>query len=917
MGNEDSVNSSLIINQLLSGLDSSKHERVAKFIMSLYEVYRRQYFTFIEVNPLVITDSAIYMLDFAAKLDSAADYIFKAEREALNYPPPFGRDATAEEAKILEMDSKTGASLKLTILNEAGRIWTLVAGGGASVIYADTIVELGGVQELANYGEYSGGPNETQTYEYSRTVIDLMCKHPHPDGKVLIIGGGIANFTNVADTFKGLIRSIREAKSKLKDNKTKIFVRRGGPNHLEGLRLMRELGGQLDLPIHVYGPETHMTAIVAMALGQEPIEDPQPTEVSTGNFLLPSMSWDTLTPRTPQPERTAASSKNDLFTKKTRSIIYGRQFVACQGMLDFDYACTREQPSVACIVDPFNNAPRKDFYWGSKQIFIPIYKTLKEACEKHKDVDVLVNFASLRSAYDVTLEALNFSQLRSIAIIAEGIPENMTRTLNRKAKDKGVVIIGPATVGGIKPGCFRIGNTGGMMDNIIRSKLYRPGNVAYVSRSGGMSNELNNIISLHTNGVYEGVAIGGDRYPGTTFMDHLLRYHDDPEVKMLVLLGEVGGIEEYQVAEALKSGRMNKPLIAWCIGTCADMFTTDVQFGHAGASAGGAVETATAKNKALADAGAKVPPSFNEFGKLIGQVYQELVSSGVIVPQPEVPPPPVPMDYAWAREVGLIRRPATFLTSITDERGDELMYSGVRISEIVKNQKGIGGTLGLLWFQRELPDYFCKFLELCLIVTADHGPAVSGAHNTIVAARAGKDLVSSLASGLLTIGPRFGGALNDAALQFSAAFDSSQTPQQFVNEMKKKNQYIMGIGHRVKSLENPDSRVTIVKDFVRTQFPRCPLFEFALEVEKITTAKRSNLILNVDGAIAVAFVDLLRESGQFTREEADRYIHMGILNAVFVLGRTAGFIGHYVDQCRLDQGLYRHPWDDINYIMPH
>ena len=69
-------------------------------------------------------------------------------------------------------------------------------------------------------------------------------------------------------------------------------------------------------------------------------------------------------------------------------------------------------------------------------------------------------------------------------------------------------------MGGIKPGCFEIGNTGGMMDNILASKLYRPGSVAYVSRSGGMSNELNNIVSRNTDGVYEGVAIGGDRYPG-------------------------------------------------------------------------------------------------------------------------------------------------------------------------------------------------------------------------------------------------------------------------------------------------------------------------------------------------------------------------------------------------------------------
>ena len=83
---------------------------------------------------------------------------------------------------------------------------------------------------------------------------------------------------------------------------------------------------------------------------------------------------------------------------------------------------------------------------------------------------------------------------------------------------------GPATVGGIKPGNFKIGNTGGMMDNILHSKLYRPGSVAYVSRSGGMSNELNNIICQRTNGVFEGVAIGGDRYPVSTFMSHLLRY---------------------------------------------------------------------------------------------------------------------------------------------------------------------------------------------------------------------------------------------------------------------------------------------------------------------------------------------------------------------------------------------------------
>ncbi|XP_026688068.1 uncharacterized protein LOC103521723 [Diaphorina citri] len=103
--------------------------------------------------------------------------------------------------------------------------------------------------------------------------------------------------------------------------------------------------------------------------------------------------------------------------------------------------------------------------------------------------------------------------------------------------------------------------------NIVHIHSTGPGD-----RSGGMSNELNNIISKATNGVYEGVAIGGDRYPGTTFMDHILRYQADPEVKMIVLLGEVGGVEEYEVCAALKDKRITKPLVAWCIGTCASKY---------------------------------------------------------------------------------------------------------------------------------------------------------------------------------------------------------------------------------------------------------------------------------------------------------------------------------------------------------
>merc|ERR1719446_608725 len=87
-------------------------------------------------------------------------------------------------------------------------------------------------------------------------------------------------------------------------------------------------------------------------------------------------------------------------------------------------------------------------------------------------------------------------------------------------------------------------------ENITMSKLYRQGSVCYVSKSGGMSNELNNIIARNSDGVCDGVAIGGDRYPGSRFIDHIMKYEQNPACKIIVLLGEVGGLDEYEVMEA-------------------------------------------------------------------------------------------------------------------------------------------------------------------------------------------------------------------------------------------------------------------------------------------------------------------------------------------------------------------------------
>jgi ATP citrate (pro-S)-lyase len=113
---------------LLDGVPAERQPDLASFVMTLFEVYRMLNFTYMEINPIVFTaDGKIVPLDLAAKIDETAAFLNASQWGHLDFPAPFGRKEFPEEAYIRELDSKTGASLKLTILNPKGRIWTMVS----------------------------------------------------------------------------------------------------------------------------------------------------------------------------------------------------------------------------------------------------------------------------------------------------------------------------------------------------------------------------------------------------------------------------------------------------------------------------------------------------------------------------------------------------------------------------------------------------------------------------------------------------------------------------------------------------------------------------------------------------------------------------------------------------------------------
>jgi ATP citrate (pro-S)-lyase len=390
-----------------------------------------------------------------------------------------------------------------------------------------------------------------------------------------------------------------------------------------------------------------------------------------------------------------------------------------------------------------------------------------------------------------------------------------------------------------------------------------------------MVNELMYQIVAAGSGISFAVAFGGDRFPITSPLQWILQAQNDPQTKEIVYFGELGGRDEYDLCEAIKDKQITKPIFAYIAGRYESK-DEKIQFGHAKALAKTEDETALAKMAALKAVGVTVSLTFSDFMSAFTTLSKDVTT--------------VPGARNWK-----LRSVSTKSTH----------FSAPKYSHEHKARSFTEGILMRILQRSSVSHETVAFADTVFSELIDHGPHVSGAVNTIITTRAGRDMGSALATGILTIGDRFGGAMNNAGKVWFESVSRGTSPAELVAEYSKRRDYIPGIGHKKYTIYKPDTRVAELVSLGKSVLKDLKHLIFAENVARETSKKRDNLILNVDGAVAALFLDYLAEKERFHVEQIRELLDIEFFNALFIIPRSVGFVGHFLDQKRIDEGLFR------------
>jgi len=251
---------------------------------------------------------------------------------------------------------------------------------------------------------------------------------------------------------------------------------------------------------------------------------------------------------------------------------------------------------------------------GRDVVGVPVFDTVRQITDRQR-VDVSVLAVPAPALRDAAFEAIE-AGVPLLVILTERVPRRDVAQILELAEMRGARVVGPNSMGILVPGRCKAGPIGGPKEDA--AKAYAPGPVGIMSRSGGMTTEIANLLTQRGFGQSTAVSMGGDPIIGSTFAELMPLWESDADTKALVIFGEPGGGQEAQLAHHLIEHPTRLPIVAFIAGGFMEEMP-GLRFGHAGSIVEGKADTAAAKARALREAGVLVAEDLSEIPSLLAQ----------------------------------------------------------------------------------------------------------------------------------------------------------------------------------------------------------------------------------------------------------------------------------------------------------
>jgi succinyl-CoA synthetase alpha subunit len=520
---------------------------------------------------------------------------------------------------------------------------------------------------------------------------------------------------------------------------------------------------------------------------------------------------------------------------------------------------------------------------GGSEIFgLPVFNSCADAARALGQIDISVLFVPAQGIKDAALDAIN-AGIKLLILVADRVPVWDAMEIAAAARGKSASFVGPNTLGIASPGKAVVGMIGGRAESArewFKPPLQGGTGVGIISRSGGMSSSTAYYLGQAGVRISSIVHIGGDAVLGLRIPDVAVMFEDDPATDAIVVFGEIGGSQEEELADLIKSGRITKPVAAYIGGKAAKAGT---RFSHAGAIIEGNRGTHAGKVAALRDAGAIITDAFGELPAAVVNMLRPRNSRSLMT-ESEIK--------------------AVWTTSITKIEPNKVAVRGHDIASLM-GKVSFGAAVYLI-LKGKLPDEpVGRLMDAILVSSIDHGATPPSCLAARTVASTGASLSQSVAAGIMSINRHHGGAIEDCArylaslLQIAATNKLSidQVATEEVARIKSTGDRISGFGHRIHTKDPRTGRMFELASEAGLTGASATHIGAARAVERAFAAIGKPLPINVDGAIGAILADLSLDPRVF--------------NGIFMIARTPGLVAHVTEEQTRERPMRR--IDPVNH----